>query len=253
MRLPLGPADRIPGRTARCQRSSPTCGGWRRPPVGCHEYEQRWPDAPVKASAGTRHTDASSRWLAPMGCESPLAPYIHVGKPSSDRLGDTQSEPAHLHSLPRDRVERPADIPAGGVQRGLCFHRMLGEVAFRNCNRAESVPRPGRKPCWPGARTPCRSHARVMRLTTMPTHSFRMTSSRMRGRRPSRVISASGSLGLGQSQPHCIHVGVSFWSQSWRRHRCANSVTSGGHPFAILCVSPVAPGEVLPLCPWIAT
>ena len=55
-----------------------------------------------------------------------------------------------------------------------------------------------------------------------------------------------GSLGLGQSQPHCSHVGVGPENDSVSRE-CTRVRTGSGHPFTILYVRPVAPGAVLPL------
>ena len=93
-----------------------------------------------------------ARILSPLpGCQGPWGPdhrgppYIHIGKPSGDCRGNSQAEPAHLHGLPGDRVERPADIPAGGVQRELCFHRVfrgiqeLQESGVGTAARTEAV------------------------------------------------------------------------------------------------------------------
>ena len=45
---------------------------------------------------------------------------IHMSDPVGGRVRYTQATPAGLHRLFRDGIERPADVPAGEEERGVC-------------------------------------------------------------------------------------------------------------------------------------
>ena len=112
-----------------------------------------------------------------------------------------------------------------------------------NCSSAVEQPLWLRQ-CWLSARTRCCFHTCWILFSSSFSHSFRMQSTRLSGRRSPAFGTPASVFGLRHNHRHFHWDGTSFACQSALRAVNTVDVTSSGQDFIMLNVSPVGPGAV---------
>ena len=107
---------------------------------------------------------------------------------------------------------------------------------------ADSVPRPGRKPCCSPARTPDCSQMRWILRRGMMVQILRRHSVSMMGRMWSRELE-SGTLGTAARTRHCHQSGTAFEGQRRTRVSKISRKTGSGVFLSMLYESPEMPAE----------
>ena len=159
----------------------------------------------------------------PRGVDCGLSTDDHDGEQGGN-VGDAEVKPTVFLCVAVYGVEGAFYVPAGGIEGGAggsgVFDGVneLKEIGIRAATAAEPVLGFSEKAvAFPGCSDPLDGEAHP--------------DWRARGRKPVSLTSASGSLGLGQSQPHFIQSGMRREAMKW------NAEYDGGRPGSDYVVS----------------